>query len=165
MRFLPTFVLALSLITAACGKSSSNKGGSVMDFTKFDLVQFKSAAGIGISGTRYDLVLAKNTLTKYEIQNGGYTETKSLTMTTAEKNSLMGKLQKVSVQTWDECSTSVCSGNDRASIWMELPNTSPASYYFSNKGDCTCSSIDKDNKPTLQYAQMRAIYDEILSLL
>lgn len=158
-------LLVLIALSLSCGKSSATNGGMIVDFTKFDLIQFKSAAGIGVSGDRYDLTLASKSLKQYHYSStaGSYVLEQDLTMTEAAKGDLSQKLRKITVKSLGACAEAVCSAA-RASIWMELPNIAPPQYYFSKQGDCSCPD-DGENAPTLSYSQMDTIYQTILGLL
>ncbi|MBC7658224.1 MAG: hypothetical protein H7249_00795 [Chitinophagaceae bacterium] len=170
-----TFHLALKSLTSgllfigvltACGKSSTtNAGGSVVDFTKNDVIMFYSASGSFVSGNRYDLELPASTLRKYTIsaKSNAYELVKETTLTAAQKGDLSEQLKVVSVKTLSACSAAVCDGA-RPSVWMGLPRKNPVLYYFANKGDCTCPD-DKANAPVLSYDQMNTINTEILGLL
>ncbi len=161
MRNFGLLLLSLAL-GIGCGKKSKNSG-SITDFTKNDLIQFKSATGLGVSGTRYDLILGKKTIKKYTLGSGGtLQEDRSLTMSDASKSSLSSKLKNITVAPLGQCAESICKSS-RPSVWMELPNAKPPAYFFSNEGDCSCED-DRENAPTLQYGQMNTIYKEILAL-
>ncbi|RYZ47352.1 MAG: hypothetical protein EOP07_27050, partial [Proteobacteria bacterium] len=84
MRYTPVILAALLLLPQSCGKSSSKTKGEIKDFTKYDLIQFKSSSGIGVSGTRYDLTLANKTIKKYNFSStSGYALAEEKTITEA----------------------------------------------------------------------------------
>lgn len=155
------FIAAAVLILGSCGKSSSKNKGEIKDFTKYDLIQFKSSSGIGVSGTRYDLTLADKTIKKYNFTSGtGYALAEEKTITEALKGTISGKLKKMSVNALAACSTAACAAS-RPSVWLELTNENPDVFYFSNQGDCSCPA-DGANAPTLYYSQTDSIYQDIL---
>lgn len=161
MTFLFPLVLALS-----CRKNNATKSGSsIVDFTKNVVIPFKAGSSLGGSATRYDLELGAKSLKKYSYSSttGKYAVEKELTMTEAVKSSLNQKLKTITVKTHGACPTTTCS-NERASVWIELTSVTPARYYFSNEGDCTCPN-DGENAPTLIYTQMDEIYKEILAAM
>ncbi|MES2745715.1 MAG: hypothetical protein V4655_09825 [Bdellovibrionota bacterium] len=166
MRTSLSILLGFAIsLTLSCGKKadSSSPSGSLIDFTKYDTLQFKaSASSFGVSGTRYDLDLSSSTVKKYNIDStaGVYTLVSEKSLSAAVKSSLSTKLQKVVYNRLSQCSN--CSAT-RASVWIEITDQTPPLYYFSNQGDCSCPS-DKDNAPTLPYDTLKAVYDQILSL-
>jgi len=162
MRNIWAFMLIVGL-GSSCGKKDTPPVGSTRDFTRYDLVQLKSATGLGVSGTRYDLTLADKTVKKFIFTSeNGYQADRTYTMNEAAKSTLNLKLKSVPTGAYSQCADAVCAAN-RPSVWIELPNTDPPSYFFSNEGDCSCPD-DGENAPTLQYAAMNAIYQDILAL-
>ncbi len=162
---LSASVLVLGLVLGCGSNKASNKNSiKIVDFTKFGLLQFKAGSSIGISGSRYDLDLSKKTVKHYAVgmDSNNYALDKTVTMTAAQAGEINTLLQKIKTQSFGSCSSSVCQ-KGRNSVWVELPATSPMSYYFSDEGDCTCSS-DASNAPTVPYTQFKAVYDKILAL-
>jgi hypothetical protein len=154
-------VVAVFLSLVACGKSSSKNSGEIKDFTKYNLIQFKSSAGLGVSASRYDLTLADKTIKKYNFNSTtGYALAEEKTITEALKGTISGKLKKMSVNTLTACSAAACTAG-RPSVWLEMTNENPDVFYFSNQGDCTCPA-DGANAPSLYYSQTDSIYQDIL---
>lgn len=158
-------LLGLLFFLFSCGNESSKPNtGSLIDFTQYNTLQFKaSASSFGVSGTRYDLNLAQNALKKFTFSSdsGTYELTSQITLTPAAKTSLSTKLESVLFKRFSQCGN--CS-TTRPSVWIEITDRSPALYYFSNQGDCSCPS-DGANAPTLPYTSLKTLYDEILALL
>lgn len=168
MRYFPRFTLVLAVFAAAigtgCGKNSAkSSSSSLINLSQYDTLQFKaSASAFGVSGTRYDLSLDTRTVKKFAIDStsGAYAEVGEAVFTAAMKNDFTSRLQKVDYKKFATCSD--CNAT-RPSVWVEITEISPALYYFANEGDCSCPS-DGENAPTLQYGDLKSIYDEILAL-
>ncbi|RZA21700.1 MAG: hypothetical protein EOP10_16330 [Proteobacteria bacterium] len=166
MRTPLLLVLGFAITFAlSCGKkaASSSSSGSLIDFTQYDTLQFKSSASsFGVSGSRYDLDLSSNTIKKYNYDSTAnmYALVSEKSLSTSIKSSLTTKLQKVVYNRLAQCSN--CTAT-RASVWIEITDRSSPLYYFANQGDCTCPK-DGENAPTLQYDALKSIYDQILTL-
>lgn len=147
----------------SCGKSSSQSGSttSLIDLTKYDVLQFKAASSsFGVGGNRYDLNLGESRLEKFGVSNESstYQSQGSVTLSESVTASLETKLQKVAYRKHGTCSD--CT-KTRASVWIEITNISKPLYYFANEGDCSCPA-DGENAPTLNYEAIRDIYDQLL---
>lgn len=163
-KFLFIFSATLSVSLTSCGEkkaSPPSTSTSTLDLSKHDILQFKAASSaFGTGGSRYDLSLTEGTVEKFEIssESSVYESKGKQSLSPSLKSEISGKIGKLTSKKWGSCAD--CT-QTRASVWIEITETTSPLYYFAYNGDCSCAD-DGANAATLKYSELKTIYDQLL---